>query len=159
MDSDDDSTYTHFVHREQFFHLLEEFLTCRLDQPDVTQEQSEAEERRVGSLGSIVSSLLDCDVRIVSDLSAKLDHYLPLPTLLDPHLQHIVPPILQQLRGHFQKILEENSTKRAISSQNGRSRSNTERLARVGKVVSWIVKVRGRKAVSKSRPEHHSSLE
>jgi hypothetical protein len=55
MESDDDSTYTHFAHREQFFHLLEEFLTYRLDQPNATQEQSEAEERLVGALGSIVS--------------------------------------------------------------------------------------------------------
>jgi len=95
----------------------------------------------------------------VSDLFAKLDNYLPLPTLLDPHLQHIVPPILQQLRGHFLELLEERPISRSSSSRNGRSGSNVERLARIGKVVSWIVKVRGRKAVSKLQPEPHSSLE
>jgi hypothetical protein len=82
----------------------------------------------------------------------KLDNYLPLPTLLDPHLQHIVPPLLQQLREHFLKLLDGKTYSRSVASRKANSSSNLERLARVGKVISWIVKVRGRKAVSESRP-------
>ncbi|KAL7418710.1 hypothetical protein Q5752_006393 [Cryptotrichosporon argae] len=110
-----DPTYTHFAHRESFLDLLGRFL-----QLDVavtpTVKQTQAETVLLESLGAI------------------LDHYLPLPGLLDPSLDEIVTPLMA--------VVADSTDRLAAGEQLDESR-----LARVGRLVNWVVKVRGWKAV------------
>lgn len=85
-----------------------------------------------------------------SSLISKLDHYLPLPPLLDPYLHDIIPPLMEKLSSHFQaiwQVAEQQSNPRTSGPEDNASYipSNVARLARVGRLVNWVVKVRGRK--------------
>jgi hypothetical protein len=59
-----------------------------------------------------------------------------MPGLLDPALDDIVHPLMLVLGTQLQRLAE-----------NGPAPNNA-RLARVGRLVNWVVKVRGWKAVS-----------
>ncbi|WWD08947.1 hypothetical protein V865_007062 [Kwoniella europaea PYCC6329] len=121
LEDDSDPTYTHFAHRAEFLELLGRFLEI-----DITGEsgpkEDEDEEGLVNNLGTI------------------LDHYLPLPGLLDPSLDEIVPPLMDLLGANLRILVnnEENDIKKTV---------NPNRLARLGRLLNWIVKVRGWKAV------------
>ncbi|WRT63818.1 uncharacterized protein IL334_000743 [Kwoniella shivajii] len=121
LEDDSDPTYTHFAHRGEFLGLLERFLKLDISREPDTKEEEEEE-------GSITS------------LGAILDYYLPLPGLLDPSLDEIVPPLMDQLGQTLHMISEGTDTKRPISV-------NSKRLERLGRLLNWIVKVRGWKAV------------
>lgn len=54
-----------------------------------------------------------------------------MPGLLDPALDAIVPPLMEAL----------------ASGLGSTAKANPARLARVGRLVNWVVKVRGWKAV------------
>ncbi len=49
-----DPTYTHFTHRTEFIHLLDKFLTRRVDAKSVDKED-EQEDGWVREMGAIVS--------------------------------------------------------------------------------------------------------
>ncbi|KAL1413221.1 hypothetical protein Q8F55_000974 [Vanrija albida] len=111
IEDDADPTYSHFAHRAEFEAQLARFLAI-----DVCGEPSAADD--------------DAEVRLVNSLGAILDYYLPMPGLLDPALDNIVPPLMG-----------------ALSSALASGTANPARLARVGRLVNWVVKVRGWKAV------------
>ncbi|KIR54961.1 cofactor D [Cryptococcus gattii Ru294] len=115
-----DPTYTHFSHRTEFLDLLQKFLTL-----DICKESTEKEDE-------------DEDA-IVACLGAILDYYLPMPGLLDPSLDEIVRPLMQLLEKSLHTIVEED---RHTSNP-----VNPKRLERLGRVLNWVVKVRGWKAV------------
>nr|XP_019048752.1 hypothetical protein I302_02526 [Kwoniella bestiolae CBS 10118]OCF27682.1 hypothetical protein I302_02526 [Kwoniella bestiolae CBS 10118] len=121
LEDDSDPTYTHFAHRAEFLELLGRFLTIDIIRESDARDD-EDEEGLVTSLGAI------------------LDYYLPLPGLLDPSLDEIVPPLMD-LPGKNLNILAQDGA--ASSSKT----INSKRLARLGKLLNWIVKVRGWKAV------------
>lgn len=92
----------------------------------------------------------------------QLDHYLPLPPLLDPYLHDIIPPLMEKLSLHFQaiwQVAEQQSNPRNDEQEGSAIQisSNTARLARVGRLVNWVIKVRGRKGAGegKRRPTKH----
>ncbi|OXB38247.1 hypothetical protein LQV05_006482 [Cryptococcus neoformans] len=115
-----DPTYTHFSHRAEFLDLLRKFVTL-----DLCKESIEKEDE-------------DEDVH-VSCLGAILDYYLPMPGLLDPSLDEIVRPLMQLLEESLHTIVQEDScTSNPV---------NPKRLERLGRVLNWVVKVRGWKAV------------
>ncbi|WVQ62666.1 uncharacterized protein L199_000813 [Kwoniella botswanensis] len=121
LEDDSDPTYTHFAHRAEFLELLGRFLNIEIAGESGVKED-EDEEGLVNSLGAI------------------LDHYLPLPGLLDPSLDEIVPPLMDLLGANLPTLVndEENDIKKTV---------NPNRLARLGRLLNWIVKVRGWKAV------------
>ncbi|CAK9785549.1 ARM repeat-containing protein [Cutaneotrichosporon oleaginosum] len=110
-----DPTYTHFQHRAEFMSLLSAFLAIPLA-ADPTPAEDKNESGLVTQLGNI------------------LDYYLPMPGLLDPALEDIVPPLMDALAAALDNL------------QAGKA-PNAARLARLGRVVNWVVKVRGWKAV------------
>lgn len=64
-----------------------------------------------------------------------------MPGLLDPSLDEIVRPLMQLLEESLHTIVQEDScTSNPV---------NTKRLERLGRVLNWVVKVRGWKAVGK----------
>lgn len=64
-----------------------------------------------------------------------------MPGLLDPSLDEIVRPLMQLLEKSLHAIVEED---RHTSNP-----VNPKRLERLGRVLNWVVKVRGWKAVGK----------
>jgi hypothetical protein len=64
----------------------------------------------------------------------QLDYYLPLPGLLDPSLNDIVTPLLEDLSKALIKL-----------EQGGHLDSN--RFHRLGRSINWVIKVRGWKGV------------
>lgn len=58
-------------------------------------------------------------------------------------MHEMVPPLMTKLYTHFQAVLKAEETSVSI----GDADTNLNRLARVGAVLNWIVKVRGRKGV------------
>ena len=70
----------------------------------------------------------------------QLDHYLPLPPLLDPSLHEIIPPLLSVLGLHLEILYNERE-------ERDETYTNVQRLARIGRVVGWVAKVRGRKGI------------
>lgn len=58
-----------------------------------------------------------------------------MPGLLDPALDDIVPPLMEKLNAALERLASDGTA------------PNPERLARLGRVVNWVVKVRGWKAV------------
>lgn len=92
----------------------------------------------------------------------QLDHYLPLPPLLDPYLGEIIPPLMTKLSTHFLHLWTHETRPRTDDGHN--VYSNGERIARVGRLVNWVVKVRGRKNAGTPPvrlvifSSHHSSL-
>lgn len=64
-----------------------------------------------------------------------------MPGLLDPSLDEIVRPLMQLLEKSLHTIVEED---RHTSNP-----VNPKRLERLGRVLNWVVKVRGWKAVGK----------
>ncbi|WVR03591.1 hypothetical protein IAU60_000583 [Kwoniella sp. DSM 27419] len=119
---DSDPTYTHFAHRAEFLVLLERFLQIDIA-PPCSDKEGEAEEALVTSLGSL------------------LDHYLPLPGLLDPSLHEIVCPLMEVLGRTLSRIVEDDK------NHAHEQITDVGRLARLAKLLNWIVKVRGWKAV------------
>lgn len=61
----------------------------------------------------------------------QLDYYLPLPGLLDPHLDAIIPPFLDKLAGVVGRLAS------------GDGSIDQTRLNRLGEVINWVIKVRG----------------
>lgn len=61
-----------------------------------------------------------------------------MPGLLDPALDDMVPPLMAVLGTQLARL----------SGSAAGPVPNAERLARVGRLVNWVVKVRGWKAVS-----------
>jgi hypothetical protein len=59
-----------------------------------------------------------------------------MPGLLDPALDDIVPPLMSLL-----------GTQLASLAEGTGPQPNPARLARIGRLVNWVVKVRGWKAV------------
>ncbi|GMK59904.1 hypothetical protein CspeluHIS016_0901210 [Cutaneotrichosporon spelunceum] len=121
---DSDPTYTHFQHRAEFMSLLSNFLAI-----DLASSPTPGEDKDEGAL--------------VVKLGNILDYYLPMPGLLDPALDDIVPPLMAKLASSLSELVANNP-------------SNPARLARLGRVVNWVVKVRGWKAVI---PHFPSALE
>ncbi|WWC99224.1 hypothetical protein V866_006120 [Kwoniella sp. B9012] len=121
LEDDSDPTYTHFAHRAEFLELLGRFLGI-----DITGESGSKED--------------EDEEGLVDSLGAILDHYLPLPGLLDPSLDEIVPPLMDLLGAKLHILVnnEESDIKKTV---------NPNRLARLGRLLNWIVKVRGWKAV------------
>ena len=72
----------------------------------------------------------------------QLDYYLPLPPLLDPYLGEIIGPLMTTLSFLFHALWHRRREPGAVYS-------NTKRIARVGRLVNWVIKVRGRKHVGK----------
>jgi hypothetical protein len=68
----------------------------------------------------------------------QLDYYLPLPGLLDPSLNDIVTPLLEDLSKALAKL-----------EQGGHPDLN--RFHRLGRAINWVVKVRGWKGVGESK--------
>lgn len=66
---------------------------------------------------------------------AQLDYYLPLPGLLDPSLDAIIPPLMDKLAQAISIILSEEG------------HVDQTRLNRLGEVINWIIKVRGWKTI------------
>lgn len=126
LEDDSEATYTHFAHRAELGKLLLEF----------TREgacYSEEElDGQVKGMGAIVSGSFG----VVSDL--QLDNYLPLPGLLDPALHEIVPPLMGRIAGYLRDLQRGDLKPDAALS-----------LLATGRVVNWVVKVRGWKATSK----------
>jgi hypothetical protein len=91
------------------------------DQGSSTRSEKE-EDGWVDSMGAIVRFVP------LYGLIEKLDFYLPLPGLLDPYLEEIVAPLMCEIAG---------------------LRGDERRLYRLGRLVNWVVKVRGWKAVGK----------
>ncbi|BEJ12462.1 hypothetical protein CspHIS471_0209220 [Cutaneotrichosporon sp. HIS471] len=112
---DSDPTYTHFQRRAEFMPLLSNFLSI-----DLAAEPTPREDKEEGAL--------------VTQLGNILDYYLPMPGLLDPALDDIVPPLMARLASSLEHLLASKPL-------------NPARLARLGRVVNWVVKVRGWKAV------------
>ncbi|WVF65933.1 hypothetical protein IAT40_000671 [Kwoniella sp. CBS 6097] len=123
LEDDSDPTYTHFAHRTEFLELLERFLSLDIKRVSDVKED-EAEDALINSMGAI------------------LDYYLPLPGLLDPSLDQIVPPLMEILGRSLQVLVEAGAQGASTSAQ-----INRRRLARLGRVLNWIVKVRGWKAI------------
>ncbi|KAJ9124791.1 hypothetical protein QFC24_003160 [Naganishia onofrii] len=138
-DADVDPTYTHFTHRDEFRRLLDQFLNRSvLDQEFHQPDQADKERKLVEQMGGI------------------LDHYLPLPPLLDPYLHDIIPPLMAKLAHHFQTLwqaaqdsLSQRTTRGGGGGSSGggggeqSSRtiySNVERLAGIGRLLNWVVK-------------------
>ncbi|TYJ51709.1 hypothetical protein B9479_007714 [Cryptococcus floricola] len=117
---DCDPTYTHFAHRAQFIALLDRFLAL-----DLCHESGETEE--------------EAEVGLVDEMGEILDYYLPLPGLLDPSLHEVVPPLMTLLENSL-RILDGQLDNDTVTVSG-------KRLERVGRVVNWVVKVRGWKAV------------
>ncbi|WVQ76181.1 hypothetical protein IAR50_005840 [Cryptococcus sp. DSM 104548] len=117
---DCDPTYTHFAHRAQFLALQDRFLAL-----DLCQQSGETEE--------------EAEVALVDEMEEQLDYYLPLPGLLDPSLHEMVPPLMSLLEKTL-RVLDRQA-------EDGADKVNGRRLERVGKIVNWVVKVRGWKAV------------
>lgn len=67
----------------------------------------------------------------------QLDYYLPLPGLLDPSLNEILSPLMAVLSTHLTRLSDDEGN------------VNPALLARVGRLINWVVKVRGWKAVGK----------
>ncbi|KAK8845579.1 hypothetical protein IAR55_006295 [Kwoniella newhampshirensis] len=131
LGADSDPTFTHFAHRVEFLALLHQLLsldTCR----ESSIKEDEQEEDLVTSLGAI------------------LDYYLPLPGLLDPSLDEIVPPLMEKLEENLHILTEDQRTQQV----------NAGRLERLGRVLNWVVKVRGWKAVAPHFPSaiHNLSI-
>lgn len=119
---DADPTYTHFIHKAQCLDLIKRLQSLLLDE-ETNELQDKEEENLVKDLGSI------------------FDYYLPLPTLIDPALSQIIPPLMEILGQHLGEVVNiKKEGKTPVYS-------NTKRLARLGRVLFWIVKVRGRKGV------------
>ncbi|KAK4685879.1 tubulin-specific chaperone D, partial [Tremellales sp. Uapishka_1] len=126
LEDDSDPTYTHFAHRTEFLQLLDQVLAVNIEQRPSIRED-EVEEGLVAALGAI------------------LDHYLPLPALLDPSLDLIVPPLLAVLSKHLTRVVE--------AEQGGQAKYvDADRIGRIGQLVNWVVKVRGWKATGKRPP-------
>jgi hypothetical protein len=70
-------------------------------------------------------------------LSSQLDYYLPLPGLLDPSLEEMVVPLMDRLR---EAVV-------ALGDEGAQLHIDSARLNRLGRVIGWIIKVRGWKAV------------
>ncbi|WVQ93564.1 hypothetical protein IAU59_000639 [Kwoniella sp. CBS 9459] len=121
LEDDSDPTYTHFAHRSEFLDLLDRFLNLDIERESDVKED-EVEDFLVNALGGI------------------LDYYLPLPGLLDPSLDQIVPPLMDLLGKNLQKLSDAQDANTIVQM-------NPKRLARLGRVLNWIVKVRGWKAV------------
>ncbi|WVQ80901.1 hypothetical protein IAT38_003008 [Cryptococcus sp. DSM 104549] len=121
LEDESDPTYTHFAHRAEFLASLGQFLAI-----DACREPSSKEDEEEDAL--------------VESLGAILDFYLPLPGLLDPSLDAVVPPLMEVL-GKYLHVL--------VAEEEGSNTSgvNAKRLERVGRVLNWVVKVRGWKAV------------
>ncbi|OCF59625.1 cofactor D [Kwoniella mangroviensis CBS 10435] len=132
LEDDSDSTYTHFAHRAEFMELLGRFLEIDI----TTQSDSREDEDEEG---------------LVNSMGATLDHYLPLPGLLDPSLDEIVPPLMDLLGANLHILVskEEDDIKKTV---------NPKRLARLGRLLNWIVKVRGWKAVVPHLPSSIPNL-
>ncbi|ORX34799.1 armadillo-type protein [Kockovaella imperatae] len=114
---EDDPTYSHFAHREEFLKLLSELLARQLDiDPSAAQDAEE--------------------IKLVEALSSILDYYLPQPGLLDPSLGEIVPPLMNALASAVTILTKEQP-----------GTLSRKRLGRLGKVVNWIIKVRGWKSI------------
>lgn len=64
-----------------------------------------------------------------------------MPGLLDPSLDEIVRPLMQLLEKSLHTIVEED--------RHTPNPVNPKRLERLGRVLNWVVKVRGWKAVGK----------
>ncbi|OCF31205.1 cofactor D [Kwoniella heveanensis BCC8398] len=122
LEDDSDPTYTHFAHRSEFLALLERFRSLDIERESDAKED-EVEDALVDSLGGI------------------LDYYLPLPGLLDPSLDHIVPSLMEGLGKTLHRLIEAQESRSSVAF------TNPKRLARLGRVLNWIVKVRGWKAV------------
>ncbi|KAJ9116353.1 hypothetical protein QFC22_004794 [Naganishia vaughanmartiniae] len=144
---DSDPTYTHFTHRDEFTQLLDEYLgRLILDAEYTGLDDPERERKLVEQMGGI------------------LDHYLPLPPLLDPYLHSIIPPLMAKLSTHFQALWQaaEDEKQRhtpAIAGQPAvKVHSNVERLAGVGRLLNWVVKVRGRKIAVTHFPSEITNL-
>ncbi|WWD22528.1 hypothetical protein CI109_107021 [Kwoniella shandongensis] len=121
LEDESDPTYTHFAHRNEFLILLHRFLSLDICSKSTTKDEEE-EEILVTSLGGI------------------LDYYLPLPGLLDPSLDEIVPPLMEQMENSLHILAEQEEGDRT-------KQINPGRLERLGRVLNWVVKVRGWKAV------------
>ncbi|WVO16748.1 hypothetical protein L204_104432 [Cryptococcus depauperatus] len=117
---DCDPTFTHFSHRSQFLKALGKFLQLDVCQ-ESSEKQDEQEEAQVAHLGGI------------------LDYYLPMPGLLDPSLHEIVPPLMNILENAL-RIMDGKDT-------NTGTNINSKRIERLGRVINWVVKVRGWKIV------------
>jgi hypothetical protein len=57
MEVSSDPTYTHFSHAAEFFELFDRFIQLHVTEECVDQEQAEAEDKLVDSIGSIVSCI------------------------------------------------------------------------------------------------------
>nr|XP_019014520.1 uncharacterized protein I206_00602 [Kwoniella pini CBS 10737]OCF53301.1 hypothetical protein I206_00602 [Kwoniella pini CBS 10737] len=121
LEDDSDPTYTHFAHRAEFLGLLNRFLEIDITAKSSSKDDEE-EEVFVKSMGAI------------------LDYYLPLPGLLDPSLDEIVPPLMDLLSRILYTLAKNDDSINSVVVNSGR-------LARLGKLLNWIVKVRGWKAI------------
>ncbi|GFZ52002.1 hypothetical protein JCM24511_09773 [Saitozyma sp. JCM 24511] len=126
LEDDTDPTYTHFSHRAEFLAHLADFLSLDLSH-DPSESEQEHEEGLVRAMGAI------------------LDHYLPLPGLLDPSLDEIVPPLMTALSSSLGRLSESQHV-------------SASRLCRLGRVINWVVKVRGWKAIVPHFPSSISHL-
>ncbi|WWC85834.1 uncharacterized protein L201_000701 [Kwoniella dendrophila CBS 6074] len=132
LEDDSDPTYTHFAHRAEFIGLLDHFLKIELTQKS-TEREDEAEDSLVNDLGGI------------------LDFYLPLPGLLDPSLSEIVQPLIERLTVVLTMMVDDKTERNA-------NNINSKRLARLGRLLNWVVKVRGWKAVVPQLPSSIPNL-
>ena len=67
----------------------------------------------------------------------QLDFYLPLPGILDPSLNEVVPPLMDLLSSALACLIKDEPI-------------SVSRLHRVGRVINWVIRVRGWKAVGGS---------
>ncbi|CDZ98449.1 Beta-tubulin folding cofactor D [Phaffia rhodozyma] len=135
---EEDQLFTSFTHKDAFFRLLGEFLDHRPTRP--AQEEA----------------------RLVQDLGSILDIYLPAPPLIDPHLGLILPPLIgaiqrllegtEQIPGHIGPSIEtvslqlEGPSSSSCNLEQDGLDWRPNRLASLGTVVWWVLKVRGWKA-------------
>ncbi|WWC58144.1 uncharacterized protein I303_100679 [Kwoniella dejecticola CBS 10117] len=122
LEDESDPAYTHFAHRDEFLGLLNRFCLIEITAGSTSRED-EDEEVLLNSLGSI------------------LDYYLPLPGLLDPSLDEIVPRLIDLLAQNLHLLIEDEFQSPI------KTPVNPNRLARLGKLLNWLVKVRGWKAI------------
>jgi hypothetical protein len=70
----------------------------------------------------------------------QLDYYLPLPALLDPSLDLIVPPLMAVLSRWIGALVTADQAGESLYV-------DSKRIGRIGILVNWVVKIRGWKAV------------
>lgn len=125
LEDDADPNYTHFAHRDEFIVLLGRFLR---------HEGSQTGDELVKAMGAIVSR------QTLAGADSQLDTYLPSPGLLDPSLHEIVPPLVDRIIGQLRDLRDGANARTADSPD----------LLSLGRVVNWVIKVRGWKAVGES---------